>query len=70
MGEAPTEAPFEYASLPIALLVSYIFWGDWPDWVSISVSGLIIGSGLVVVFLENRAQKNHCDARRSTTNLS
>ncbi|MCP4878869.1 MAG: DMT family transporter [Gammaproteobacteria bacterium] len=57
MGEAPAGAPFEYASQPVALLISYIFWGDWPDWVSITGSGLIIDGGLVIVFLENRAHK-------------
>ena len=57
LGEAAAVAPFEYASLPFALLVGYTLWGDWPDWISIAGSGLIIGSGLLMVFLENRAVK-------------
>ena len=54
LGEAPAVAPFEYASLPFALVVGYYLWGDWPDWPAFVGTGLIIGSGLLVVYLENR----------------
>jgi len=57
LGEAPAVAPFEYASLPFALLVGFYLWGDWPDWISFTGSGLIICSGLVVFLLENRAHR-------------
>ena len=57
LGEAPAVAPFEYASLPFALLVGYWVWGDWPDTRSFIGTGLIIGSGLVMMYLENRAQR-------------
>ena len=57
LGEAPIVAPFEYASLPFALLVGYYLWGDWPDWPAFVGTGLIIGSGLVVMYLENRDQR-------------
>ena len=64
LGEAPAVAPFEYASLPFALLVGFLFWGDWPDWRAFTGAGLIIGSGLVVAYLENRAQKSDPTAAR------
>ena len=54
LGEAPAVAPFEYASLPFALLVGYLFWGDWPDGRAFLGAGLIIGSGLLVAYIENR----------------
>ena len=54
LGEAPAVAPFEYASLPFALIVGYLVWGDWPDRWAFVGAGLIIGSGLVVGYLENR----------------
>ena len=57
LGEASAVAPFEYASLPFALVVGYYLWGDWPDWISFVGSGLIIFSGLLVFYLENRAHK-------------
>jgi drug/metabolite transporter (DMT)-like permease len=55
IGEAPAVAPFEYASLPFALLVGYYLWGDWPEPRAFLGTGLIVGSGLVVVYLDNRA---------------
>jgi drug/metabolite transporter (DMT)-like permease len=54
LGEAPIVAPFEYASLPFALVVGYYLWGDWPDWPAFVGTGLIIGSGLLVMYLESR----------------
>ena len=55
IGEAPAVAPFEYASLPFALLVGYYLWADWPEPRAFLGTGLIVGSGLVVVYLDNRA---------------
>ena len=57
LGEASAVAPFEYASLPFALIVGYYLWGDWPDWRAFVGTGLIIASGLLVVYLENRARR-------------
>jgi drug/metabolite transporter (DMT)-like permease len=57
IGEASAVAPFEYASLPFALVVGFYLWGDWPDWRAFIGTGLIISSGLLVVYLENRARK-------------
>ena len=49
-------APFEYASMPFALAAGLILWGDWPDWVALLGSALIVGGGLLVVVLENRSR--------------
>ena len=57
LGEAPVVAPFEYASLPFALIIGYYLWGDWPDWPAFIGTGLIICSGLLVMYLEKRDQK-------------
>jgi len=57
LGEAAAVAPFEYASLPFALMVGFYLWGDWPDWISFIGSGLIIFSGLLVFYLESRMHK-------------
>ena len=54
LGQAPAVAPFEYTSLPFALILGYYLWGDWPDWISIAGSGLIICSGFLIVYIENR----------------
>ncbi len=57
IGEASAVAPFEYASLPFALLVGYALWGDWPDTRAFVGTTLIVGSGLLVVYIENRAYR-------------
>lgn len=57
IGEASVVAPFEYTSMPYALLVGYLLWGDWPDWISLLGSSLIIGGGLLVLYLENRVSE-------------
>jgi drug/metabolite transporter (DMT)-like permease len=54
LGQASAVAPFEYTSLPFALILGYYLWGDWPDWISIVGSGFIIFSGFLIVYLENR----------------
>ncbi len=54
LGQASAVAPFEYSSLPFALIIGYYLWGDWPDWISFVGSGLIIFSGLLIVYIENR----------------
>jgi drug/metabolite transporter (DMT)-like permease len=57
IGEASAVAPFEYASLPFALIVGYYLWGDWPDWRAFAGTGMIIASGLLVLYLEARGQR-------------
>jgi drug/metabolite transporter (DMT)-like permease len=57
IGEASVVALFEYASMPYALIIGFYLWGDWPDWVSFVGSGLIIFSGLLVIYLENRSAR-------------
>lgn len=57
LGEASIVAPFEYTSMPYALITGYLLWGDWPDRVSMLGSGLIIGGGLLVIYLESRANR-------------
>ncbi len=53
IGQAAVVAPFEYTAMPFALLVGYYLWGDWPDLVSFVGSGLIVFSGMIIVYLEN-----------------
>ena len=64
LGEAPAVAPFEYASLPFALIVGYYLWGDWPDWPAFVGTGLIVSSGLLVAYLENREHRKALQAAR------
>ena len=42
-------APFEYASLPWALLWGYVFWGDLPGPATILGILLVVASGLYII---------------------
>lgn len=57
IGQASLMAPFEYSSMPLALLLGYLVWGDWPDQYSMMGSMLIISSGIVIVVLEKKSPK-------------
>ena len=49
---ASVVAPFEYVALPLGLLWGWLFWRDFPDaWAFLGI-GLIIGSGIYVVYRE------------------
>jgi drug/metabolite transporter (DMT)-like permease len=54
IGQASAVAPFEYTSLPFAMLVGYLVWGDWPDTASLVGTAIIIMSGLLIVYFERR----------------
>ncbi len=43
-------APFEYTSLPLAVVVGYLIWGDLPGLRDYIGSALIIGSGIWVIW--------------------
>ncbi len=54
IAEASLVAPFEYTSLPFAIVVGYVVWGDLPGLRDYLGSGMIIFGGLVVIFFESR----------------
>jgi drug/metabolite transporter (DMT)-like permease len=51
-------APFEYTSLVWAFCLSYLVWGDIPKVQVFLGAGLIIASGLLVVFGEWQAGRS------------
>jgi drug/metabolite transporter (DMT)-like permease len=57
IGQASLMAPFEYSSMPMALLLGYLVWGDWPDHYSMAGSVLIISSGILIVVVEKKVRK-------------
>ena len=46
LGEASLLAPFEYTSLPLAMLWSILFFGDWPDLISWVGIAMIFSAGM------------------------
>ncbi|MEM9278019.1 MAG: DMT family transporter [Pseudomonadota bacterium] len=69
--EASIVAPFEYIALPMAVLWGILIWGDWPElnaWIGIF---MIIGSGIFMIYRENRRNKEIASAvpmRSAVTN--
>ena len=54
IGQASIIAPFEYTSLPFALIVGYLIWGDWPDVISFIGCAFIVAGGLIVALFDKR----------------
>ncbi|WP_052261781.1 DMT family transporter [Leisingera sp. ANG-M1] len=52
LGEASAVAPFEYSSLPVAVLWGWLFWGDIPGSQTLIGSTLIVGGGLFILHRE------------------
>ena len=57
IAQASILAPFEYTSLPLAVLVGFLVWGDLPGVKDIFGCLLIVGSGLLVVVYESRSKQ-------------
>ena len=47
--EASLLAPFDYLSLPLALFFGYWFWNEFPDWLSLLGSTIILISGMILM---------------------
>lgn len=49
MGELSFVAPFKYSSIPLAMLIGYLVWGDIPSGNSILGTAVIIASGMFIL---------------------
>ena len=54
IAQASIVAPFEYTSLPIALLIGLLVWGDWPDATSFIGCGFIVLGGLIIALFDKQ----------------
>ncbi len=71
--EATYVAPFEYIALPMAVMWGIIMWNDWPDLTSWIGIGLILSSGIFMIYRENYRQKTLVSSipmRASVTNAT
>ncbi len=55
--EASFIAPFEYLTMPLAVLWGYLFWGEVPPLTTYLGISLIIGSGLYVLHRETKLKR-------------
>lgn len=65
MSRAAVVAPFEYAALPLSVLLSIVVWGDWPDRVAWIGIALILAAGLYV--FQREARLGRATAARGAT---
>ena len=54
LGDAATVASFEYAALPMAIVLGWLVFGERPGWVMVVGTALIAGAGLYVFARERR----------------
>ena len=52
VGEVSFIAPFRYTSLLWALLLGFVFFGEWPDLLTFIGAGIIIAAGLFTLYRE------------------
>tara|TARA_Y100001968_G_scaffold325900_1_gene367952 strand:- start:1076 stop:1387 length:312 start_codon:yes stop_codon:yes gene_type:complete len=50
--EASLIAPFEYVAIPVSVIWGILIWGDYPSYTAWIGMGLIISSGIYVVYRE------------------
>jgi drug/metabolite transporter (DMT)-like permease len=53
--EAALVAPFEYISMPLAIMFGLVIFGEWPEPMAWGGIALICGAGLYTVWRETRA---------------
>jgi drug/metabolite transporter (DMT)-like permease len=54
MGEMSFVAPFRYVSIPLAMLVGWLGFGDVPGWNMLAGAAVIVASGLFIFHRERR----------------
>lgn len=57
LARASVAAPFEYVILPINVMWGYLLWREVPTWATWAGALLTLGSGLYILFREERGQK-------------
>ena len=57
IAQASVVGPFEYASLPLAILAGFLVWGELPGLRDYIGSALIIGSGFFIILFEIRMSR-------------
>jgi len=66
LGDISFVAPFRYTALIWAILLSAVFFGDFPDAIMLAGAALVVGSGLYTLYRE-RVRGAHRPAAESTT---
>jgi S-adenosylmethionine uptake transporter len=54
VGELAVVAPFRYAGLLAALVLGLVVFGEWPDALTLAGAGLVVATGLYMLYREQR----------------
>lgn len=57
VGEVGFTSPFRYTALIWALLLGYVFFGEWPETLTFIGAGLIVVTGIFTLYREARAKR-------------
>ena len=55
IGELSFVSPFKYTTIPLAILLGYLVWGEIPSRTTLIGTIIIISSGLVILYREKKA---------------
>lgn len=66
LSEAAIVAPFEYAAVPLSVIMGLLVFGEWPDHITWAGIALIMGGGLYI-FLREAWVNRPIPARRTTS---
>ena len=58
-GDIGFVAPFRYTSLLVALVLGVVFFGEWPDLLTIIGAVIVVATGLFTLFRESKLQIQH-----------
>ncbi|CUI26769.1 DMT family transporter [Cognatishimia activa] len=65
VGEVAFVVPFRYTSLVWALVLGYVVFGEWPDWLSLLGAGILVATGLFTIYRETQTRKAQPKAART-----
>lgn len=55
-GDIGFVAPFRYTSLLVALILGFVFFDEWPNWLTMLGAAIVVGTGLFTLYRERNAQ--------------
>jgi len=67
LADASVVAPFDYASMLLALIVGYAVFGEVPSATMLVGAGVVIAAGVLIIWRERRLGIERSRARRATT---
>lgn len=62
---ASVVAPFDYASMLIAIAIGYVIFAEVPTWTTLGGAALIVGAGVVIIWRERQLGMQRDRARRA-----